>query len=490
MRTPLLITLFAATTMGVPDFETSEAGNPFVQGWYADPDNEFYNGEYWVYATTSAPYDDQTYLDAFSTPDLVHWTKHARVLDQSNFPWAKRAIWAPAPIARHGKYYLYFAANDIQTNDEYGGIGVGVADAPEGPYTDPLGEPLIGAYYNGAQPIDQDVFIDDDGQAYMYYGGHSHANVAKINEDMITVGTFDDGTQYKEITPENYVEGPQMMKRNGVYYLFWSEGGWTGPDYAVSYGMSTSPLGPFKREAKILEQDLAVATGSGHNGVIRVPGTDIHYIVYHRHPLGDDVDGSDRHLCYDRLVFDDDDDDGKIQPVKMLVHDNFADGNTIGWTSHGGKWDASSGSLRASSSGINVLNTNFGNFQYSAGVAIAATNTGDAGLVFRVSDAEEGAYNGYYAGISTSRSIVVGRADGEKWTQLARVHADIRQGKHYTLTVRADGDTIAVGVHAKEKGYDMSATLQVRDATYTSGMDGLRVHNTDARFDNVKIDHI
>lgn len=156
------------------------------------------------------------------------------------------------------------------------GIGVAVADRSEGPYVDAIDKPLIGDYHNGAQPIDQHVFIDDaSGQAYIYYGGHSHANVAKLKEDMISIGTFDDGTTFKEITPENYVEGSQMIKRNSIYYLMWSEGDWTGPDYGVSYAMADSPLGPFNRKTKILRQDSAVAKNSGHNDVIHVPGTDI-----------------------------------------------------------------------------------------------------------------------------------------------------------------------------------------------------------------------
>lgn len=117
----------------LPDYTTAPASNPFVDGWYADPDNEFYNGEYWLYPTYSHEYDTQTFLDAFSSPDLIHWTKHPNILNITNFPCAKKAVWAPAPISRNGKFCLYFGANDIQTNSDYGGIGVGVADNPEGP---------------------------------------------------------------------------------------------------------------------------------------------------------------------------------------------------------------------------------------------------------------------------------------------------------------------------------------------------------------------
>jgi hypothetical protein len=475
-----------ASTIKAPDFTTSEAGNPFVDGWYADPDTQFYNGEYWVYPTSSRPYDEQTYLDAFSSEDLVHWTKHSTILTADDFTWAHRAVWAPAPIYRNGTYYLYFGANDIQSDSEQGGIGVGVAESPDGPYRDPLGHPLIDAYHNGAQPIDQDVFIDDDGQAYIYYGGHSHANVAKLNDDMVTLGTFDDGTTFKEITPENYVEGPQMLKRNDVYYLFWSEGGWGGPDYAVSYGMSSSPLGPFDRIAKILQQDEAVATGSGHNAVIQVPDTDIYYMLYHRHPLGS-TDQNDRHLAYDRLYFND---DGTIQPVKMLVHDNFEDGDMIGWEAYGGDWSAKTKALRGSASpgGSALLNTNFADFTYEADVKILACGSshhhGHAGLVFRVSEPFNGtvSFQGYYAGISTTGTLFIGRANGADLTILASEKAGIEPAKQYRLKVMANGSSIRVAINS-----ETHTIISVTDNAYGSGMDGVRVFNTEAEFDNVNI---
>ncbi|KAH6609555.1 glycoside hydrolase [Trichoderma cornu-damae] len=475
-----------ASTAATPDFTTSEAGNPFVDGWYADPDTQFYGGEYWVYPTSSRPYDEQTYLDAFSSKDLVRWTKHSAVLTADDFAWAHRAVWAPAPVHRNGTYYLYFGANDIQSDAELGGIGVGVAERPEGPYRDPLGRPLIAAYHNGAQPIDQDVFVDDDGQAYIYYGGHSHANVAKLNDDMVSLGTFDDGTTFKEITPEGYVEGPQMLKRNGVYYLFWSEGGWTGPDYAVSYGMSSSPLGPFDRIAKILQQDEAVATGSGHNAVIQVPDTDIYYMLYHRHPLGS-TDGNDRHLAYDRLYFND---DGTIEPVKMLVHDNFEDGNAIGWEFYGGDWTAEPRVLRGgtSSGGKALLNTNFSDFIYEADIRISGpTNRhrlGHAGLVFRASQPSVGAvaFRGYCAGITTAGALFLARADGADFTMLASEEAGVEPKKRYRLKVMAEGDSIRVSVNSERH-----AIISVTDRAYGSGMDGVRVFRTEAEFDNVNI---
>jgi hypothetical protein len=470
-----------AEASSTPDFATSEAGNPFVDGWYADPDTAYYHGRYWVFPTSSRPYDEQTYLDAFSSPDLVHWTRHPDVLTTAGVSWARRAVWAPAPIERNGRYYLYFAANDIQSNAETGGIGVAVADRPEGPYTDAIGAPLIGRFENGAQPIDQDVFIDDDGQAYMYYGGWGHANVVKLNPDMTSLGRFDDGTVYKEITPANYVEGAQMVKRDGRYYLMWSEGGWTGPDYSVSYAMAASPTGPFRKLGKVLHQDPAVARGSGHNGVINVPGTDIWYIVYHRRPLSRSG-ANDRQLAYDRMSFNP---DGTIRPVRMLVRDNFADGAAVGWRTYGGAWSVADGEYRAatSSGGKALLDTDFADLVYDADVTVTSA-TGDAGVVFRATQLAVGtdAYRGYYAGIAADGRVLLGNADNS-WTQLASARMPVTPGTRYHLRVTAVGPSIAVYVD------DLSTPkLTVTDTSHASGATGVRVFRAAASFGNIAVD--
>jgi len=308
----LLMALLLMVSAGSMAKKKKMSGNPVFPGWYADPEATVYNGEFWVFPTWSYPYEEQTFMDAFSSPDLVNWTKHPRVLEKKNVTWAQKAMWAPSVIHANGKYYIFFGANDVHEG-EIGGIGVAVADKPEGPYIDAIGKPLIGHIVNGAQPIDQNVFRDDDGQYYMYYGGWGHCNVVKLAPDLLSIVPFPDGTTYKEITPKNYVEGPFMMKRGGKYYLMWSEGGWTGPDYSVAYAISDSPFGPFERIGKILQQDPKVATGAGHHSVIRGKGKNEYYIVYHRHPLGDH-NGNHRVVCIERMNFDK---DGRIMPVKI-----------------------------------------------------------------------------------------------------------------------------------------------------------------------------
>jgi beta-xylosidase len=337
----LLLTGLIIFGMNVNAQKTKEkAGNPVFDGWYADPEGIIFGDEYWIYPTMSGVYGkpdkpsklspqqieaqkktinkqylEQTYLDAFSSKDLVNWKKHPHVLDIKDVKWAAFSLWAPSIIKANNQYYLFFGANDIQSDDEYGGIGVAVSKKPGGPFKDALGKPLIGKFYNGAQPIDQFVFRDDDGQVYMYYGGWRHCNVGKMNPDLLDFQPFDDGETFKEVTPENYVEGPFMFKRNGKYYFMWSEGGWGGPNYSVAYAIADSPLGPFNRIGKILQQDPEVATGAGHHSIIQIPDTNDYYIVYHRRPLTE-TSAAHRVTCIDRMYFDE---NGKILPVKITM---------------------------------------------------------------------------------------------------------------------------------------------------------------------------
>ncbi|MGH7616390.1 MAG: family 43 glycosylhydrolase, partial [Gemmatimonadaceae bacterium] len=170
----------------------------------------------------------------------------------------------------------------------------------------------IDRFHNGAQPIDQMVFKDRDGSYYIVYGGWRHCNVAKLNADFTGFVPLPDGSTFKEITPAGYVEGAFMLIKDGKYYFMWSEGGWTGPNYAVAYAIGSSPFGPFDRIGKILQQDSTVATGAGHHAVLESPSGKW-YIVYHRRPLGE-TDRNHRVVSIDELRFDD---RGFIQPVKI-----------------------------------------------------------------------------------------------------------------------------------------------------------------------------
>ncbi|NLX65280.1 MAG: family 43 glycosylhydrolase [Bacteroidales bacterium] len=289
------------------------SGNPIFEGWYADPEGIIYDDQYWIFPTYSDLFEKQVFFDCFSSPDLVNWTKHEHILDTAEIKWANKAMWAPGVIEKDGKYYFFFAANDIHSEEEIGGIGVTVSDQPEGPYKDLLGKPLINEIVHGAQPIDQFVFKENDTTYYMFYGGWGHCNVVLLNNDFTGIRPFPDGERYKEVTPDGYVEGPFMFKKDGKYYFMWSEGGWGGPDYKVAYAIANDPLGPFERIGTILEQDPEIATGAGHHSIIHKPGSDDWYIVYHRRPEPN-MHRDHRVTCIDKMEFDE---NGHIKPIEM-----------------------------------------------------------------------------------------------------------------------------------------------------------------------------
>ncbi|MEH6678899.1 MAG: glycoside hydrolase family 43 protein [Sediminicola sp.] len=309
---------------GTKNSRTITSGNPLFEGWYADPEGVVFNDEYWIYPTYSSGYEKQVFFDAFSSKDLIKWKKHEKILDTATIKWANQAMWAPAAIQNGNRYFLFFSANDIQrpggpmwdaqnSANHTGGIGIAVADSPSGPFSDYLGKPLISDFHNDAQPIDQFVFKDTDGTHYIFYGGWGHCNLGKLNDDFTAVEPWDDGSLFKEITPPGYVEGPFMFLRDNIYYLMWSEGGWTNDTYKVAYAMADKATGPFERIGTILEADKEVATGAGHNSVVNVPNTDQWYMVYHRRPIPN-LDRDHRVTCMDLMEFNS---DGTIKPIKM-----------------------------------------------------------------------------------------------------------------------------------------------------------------------------
>ncbi len=281
------------------------SGNPVFPGWYADPEIHCFAGRYYIYPTTSRPFAQQTFFECWSSDDLTDWRNEGVILDFGEVPWSTNfAAWAPSCAEWNGKYYLYFSAGDGA------GIGVAVADSPVGPFRDAIGLPLVSGYPHGAQAIDAHCFVDDDGKAYLYFGGHGVCVVAPLTPTMCAFNRA-----FRDITPSpGYVEGPFMIKRRGKYYLMWSEGGWGDHSYLAAYGVSDNPYGPFAYGGKILENNPEVANGAGHHSVLKLPGTDDDWVIcYHRRPLTE-TDANHRVVCVDRLMFNA---DGSIAPVSL-----------------------------------------------------------------------------------------------------------------------------------------------------------------------------
>lgn len=289
---------------------------PILDGFRADPDIRVFGDTYYIYPTSDKPDWQTTDFSCWSSKDLVHWKNEGVILDVAhNLSWANIKAWAPTIVARNGKYYLYFVAN--------GRIGVATSDSPNGPFADALGRPLIDAKTAAfpTYPIDPDVFIDDDGQAYLYYG-NGHLAAVKLNPDMISL----DGTPV-EITPKDvaqpFREGIFVIKRKGLYYFMWSVDDAQSDNYRVAYGTSRSPLGPIEiPKNNIILQKHGPVKGTGHHSVINVPGTDRWYVAYHRHAIPDGS-GFKRDVCLAKMEFNQ---DGTIKPMDPLEQ-VFKDGD-------------------------------------------------------------------------------------------------------------------------------------------------------------------
>ncbi len=286
--------------------------NPIVSGWYADPEARTYDGINYIYVTRSLPFAEQLNLDCIWFSDGEEPKIEKGIVDMTGFPYVTHAVWAPTVIEKNGKYYLIFASNNIQRNGEAGGLEIAVADDPKGPFKGYLGKPLVSRFVCGAQPIDAHLFADDDGQIYLYFGGWGHCIFAKMNEQMDGFLPLANGDIFLEITPEEYVEGPCMLKKDKKYYFMYSTGNWTNESYGVCVCMAESPCGPFGKPEKILLAQLPLADGPGHHGYLqKADGS--YRIVYHRRIVGD-RNPHHRVLCIDELGFDE---NGRIRKVIM-----------------------------------------------------------------------------------------------------------------------------------------------------------------------------
>lgn len=237
------------------------AQRPIIQTKYtADPAPMVYNDTVFLYTThdedDAEGFKMQDWL-LYTSTDMVNWTDHGVVASLKSFDWVKRdnGAWAEQVVERNGKFYMYCP---IHGN----GIGVLVSDSPYGPFKDPLGKPLVWQKEHW-DDIDPTVFIDEDGQAYMYWG-NPNCYYVKLNEDMISYSG--DIVKLKE-TPEHYQEGPWFYKRNGHYYLAFAS---TCCPEGIGYAMSDSPTGPWKTKGYIMRP--TEKTRGNHPGIMDYKG--------------------------------------------------------------------------------------------------------------------------------------------------------------------------------------------------------------------------
>ncbi len=291
---------------------------PIVSHRYlADPGALVYNGRVYLYcsnddenpATDDGGYQMQSIV-CVSSSDLKNWTDHGIVFQvPRDASWAGKS-WAPSPAARNGKFYLYFG-------DGGASIGVASADSPTGPFTDPIGDRLVSSSTPGVLPADNMwlfdpmTFIDDDGQAYMYFGGNGENNVRviKLNEDMISVDS-----SAAQFTVPYFFEASWLHKHKGTYYFSYS----TNPDNGmrIDYMMSESPMSGFTYGG-IVSPQPPDNYNNNHQAIFKFDGT--WYEAYHNRYVATQAGIPRvyrRNICLDSIYHNA---DGSIQTMVNTV---------------------------------------------------------------------------------------------------------------------------------------------------------------------------
>jgi hypothetical protein len=240
----------------------------------------------------------------FSSADLRHWYDHGVIVSQEKVPWADPAgynMWAPDCIGRNGKYYFYFPAGKRDTGRRRGfAIGVAVADKPYGPFT-PQEMPIIGVH-----GIDPNVFIDKDGQAYLYW---AQGNIygAKLKDNMLELAS--EPVVLGELPAKGLKEGPYMIERNGKYYLTYPHVG--DKTERLEYAMGAGPLGPFKVTGVIMDE-WPDGCWTNHHSIVSFKGQ--YYLFYHHDDLSPAFD-KNRSVRVDSLFFNEDGTIRKVSPT-------------------------------------------------------------------------------------------------------------------------------------------------------------------------------
>jgi len=238
----------------------SFADNPIIQTNYtADPAPMVHNDTVYLYTS----HDDDNAVGfvmnnwmCYTTTDMVNWTDHGIVASLQNFSWQGGNAWAPQGCYRNGKWYLYCPLS--QQNGGSKAVGVLESNSPFGPFTDPINKPIACCSY------DPTIFVDDDGQAYLYFGGNGPCYWIKVNQDMIsTTGSNATATINGATGTASYTEGPWLDKKGSNYYLAWASR--CCPE-GIGYAMSTSPMGPWTCKGTIMDPDTA--SSGNHPGLI------------------------------------------------------------------------------------------------------------------------------------------------------------------------------------------------------------------------------
>lgn len=302
------------TTASQPSPEPSskkelQINNPIITDQFtADPAAMVYNDTVWLYtghdeAETDFHFYKMKEWLVFSSTNMVDWETYPVPLSLDDFSWAKADAWASQTIERDGKFYWYVSVEHATVPGK--AIGVAVADRPQGPYKDALGKALVTNDMTTAtdimwDDIDPSVYIDDDGQAYLFWG-NTKCYYAKLKENMIEL---DGEIKVIEGLP-NFTEAPWIHKKGDWYYLTYA---YQFPE-KTAYAMSKSIEGPW--EYKGILNELAGNTNTNHQAIIEYKG--VPYFIYHTGGIQPFGGSFRRSVCIDRLYYNPD------QTLKRVV---------------------------------------------------------------------------------------------------------------------------------------------------------------------------
>ncbi|MDF7814913.1 family 43 glycosylhydrolase [Hymenobacter sp. YC55] len=289
----------------------AQAQNPFITNQFtADPTARAFNGRVYVYPSHDiratpghgrAGWFVMEDYHVFSSANLTEWTDHGVIVTQNKVPWVKPdsySMWAPDCMYRNGKYYFYFPTTPKDTTISKGfTVGVAVSDKPTGPF---VPQPLP---IKGVRGIDPNVFIDKDGQAYLYW---SQGNIygAKLKESMLELAS--EPKTLGELPTKGLKEGPYLFERKGIYYLTYPHV--ENKTERLEYATSTSPLGPFTVKGVIMDES---PTGCWTNHHSLLDFKNQWYLFYHHNDLSPNFD-KNRSVRVDSLFFEP---DGAIRKV-------------------------------------------------------------------------------------------------------------------------------------------------------------------------------
>ncbi|MCY1719469.1 glycoside hydrolase family 43 protein [Prolixibacteraceae bacterium Z1-6] len=287
-----------------------EINNPLITDKFtADPTALVVNDTVYLYAGHDEAPDDFNFYRmnewlVYSSTDMVNWKEHPVPLKTSDFEWASGDAWAAQVIERNGKFYWYVTVSHATINGK--AIGVAVPDSPVGPFKDALGKALITndmttGYTNiDWDDIDPTVYIDDDRQAFLYWG-NTVCYWAKLKGNMLEL----DG-EIHTIDLPNFTEAPWIHKRGEWYYLSYA---YQFPE-KTAYAMSKSITGPW--EYKGILNELAGNSNTNHQAIIEFK--DNWYYIYHTGGIQPNGGSFKRSVCIDNLYYNP---DGTMQRVVM-----------------------------------------------------------------------------------------------------------------------------------------------------------------------------